>query len=153
MGVGQSSMMGIVGAVGSAGVAARMVSTEANQQIATGQSAQQETNRLAIENKKDVVEQQVIKGKELSAQMDAEKAIGDFNAAQELEADVKTPADKQFLREQRINATGRMLGAADEVAKAQQAFEVLQDKINARNFMMENNKKAIARAQRWGGLR
>lgn len=153
MGVGQSSMMGIVGAVGSAGVAARMVGTEANQQIATGQSAQQETNRLSIENKQDVVEQQVIKGKELSAQMDAEEAIGDFNAAQELEADAKTPADKQFLREQRINATGRMLGAADEVAKAQQAFEVLQDKIAARNFMMENNKKAIARAQRWGGLK
>ena len=148
MGVGQSSMMGIVGAVGSAGVAARMVSNEANQQIAAGQAAQQETNRLAIENKQDVADQQIIKGKELGAQMDADKAIGDFNAAQELEADAKTPADKQFLREQRIDATGRLLGAADEVAKAQQAFEVLQDKINARLFMMENNKKAIARAQR-----
>jgi len=153
MGVGQSSMMGIIGAVGSAGVAARMVGTEANQQIAAGQAAQQETNRLAIENKQDIFEADIQKGIAEEADLDFKEHRADLHAGHELMAEAKTPEDREYLHGEMYKAAKGMIESEGEMQKAQQAFKVLQDKIDARNFMMENNKKAIARAQRWGGLK
>lgn len=153
MGVGQSSMMGVVGAVGSAGVAARMVGNEVNQQIAAGQAAQQETNRLAIENKQDIFEADIQKGIAEDANAEFLEQRGNLHAGHELMAEAKTSEEREYLHDEMYKAAKGMIESEGEMQKAQQAFKVLQDKIDARNFMMENNKKAIARAQRWGGLK
>ena len=76
-----------------------------------------------------------------------------MQAAHELRADAKTREDTDYLRQQEGNAFLRKVSAGADIAKAEEALSVLQDKINARNFMMENNQKAIIRAQRWGGRR
>lgn len=141
----------VVGALGAVGVAARMIGNEKDQTLRQGQAAQEQNKQLEIENKQAESE---VAGHELdlnAAQEAYKVANQDLQAAHELRADAKTREDTDYLRQQEGNAFLRKVTAGADIAKAEEALQVLQDKINARNFMMENNQKAIVRAQRWGG--
>lgn len=141
------------GALAAIGVASRMIGNEKDQTLRQGESAQEQNKQLEIENKQAEKE---VAGHELdlnAAQEAYKVANQDLQAAHELRADAKTREDTDYLRQQEGNAFLRKLNAGADIAKAEEALQVLQDKIDARNFMMENNQKAIVRAQRWGGRR
>ena len=148
MGVGMNEASKLVGTAVTASVAGRMLGGQIDADKAAGQRAQEENNKLTLENKQDVAEQGILSDTIEGAQADYNDALGDLKAAKELRPQAQSAEEGKWLDDQLYNSASTMAHSESEIQKAQEAFRVLQDKIDARNFMMQNNKKAIARAQR-----
>ena len=153
MGVGMNEASKLGGAIAAVGVASSMIGDEKNQVLSAGAHAQEENNRLELENKQDTAEQAILQGKQEVARDAFHEAAGNYNAAKELRPLAQSAEEGKWLDDEMAKGAKGMMQSTSDIAKAQQAFSVLQDKIDARNFMMENNQKAIARAAKWGGNR
>lgn len=136
MGVAQNSLMSIIGAVGTVGVASRMISNEANQQINLGMQAQ-----------KDVIQ----------AQKEMPQLAKDIESAgkqlENVEAETKALGELNITSEEDMVAYKELAqGVANQQQKAKLALTTAQNEIISKQDIKRRAKIRMDAARKWGGL-